>query len=219
MLNSNTDNMIEIHSCQITPIPVSSFSLIYNNYMTADFPPAERKKLTSMEEMYQRGNYSGYQLLEEGKLRAYWFLLYSKKQRTYLLDYLAVTKEVRGKGYGSEALRAMQKMLKPTEYIQLEVENPDGCENMAEREKRERRIAFYKKNGAMQSSVVCDTFGVSYQLLIFGAAPGRERIAADYLHFYRDCMTLSKDVYERNVHIISDENPEENLTKKIDRNT
>lgn len=200
------NNMIEIHSCQIAPIPAADLPFIYNTYMTVDFPPAERKKLNSMEEMYQRGNYSGYQLLEEGKRRAYCFLLYSREQRAYLLDYLAVTKEVRGKGYGSETLKAIQKMLKPLEYIQLEVENPDGCKDMAEREKRERRIAFYKKNGAVQSNVVCDTFGVSYRLLTFGAAPDRKKIAEDYLHFYRDCMTLNREVYERNVHIVGNEN-------------
>lgn len=62
-----------------------------------------------------------------------------------LLDYLAVHKDLRCQGYGSELLRFVrEKCRKADTSLLVEAEDPDFGDN---RDERLRRIHFYQRNG------------------------------------------------------------------------
>ena len=73
---------------------------IYDAYMHEAFPPAELKPLAVMLRLMERGRYLCYGYYRNGRLAAYAFF-YRHDSRVLLLDYFAVTPELRGRGVGS----------------------------------------------------------------------------------------------------------------------
>ncbi|MGB8194016.1 MAG: hypothetical protein WCF67_18930 [Chitinophagaceae bacterium] len=65
-----------------------------------------------------------------------------------LLDYMATNASSRGQQLGSRFLQYMRPILKEKDhYFVLEVEDPEYGNN---REERIKRVAYYKKNGALE---------------------------------------------------------------------
>ena len=69
---------------------------IYDAYMHEAFPPAELKPLAVMLRLMERGRYLCYGYYRNGRLAAYAFF-YRHDSRVLLLDYFAVTPELRGR--------------------------------------------------------------------------------------------------------------------------
>ena len=70
-------------------------------------------------------------------------ILLTWRDITHIL-YFAVTEELRGRGYGGEILRGISD-LHPGHRVIADLEEPfDGAAN---RQQRERRMAFYARNG------------------------------------------------------------------------
>ncbi|MFR3219653.1 MAG: GNAT family N-acetyltransferase [Ruthenibacterium lactatiformans] len=83
---------------------------IYDAYMHEAFPPAELKPLAVMLRLMERGRYLCYGYYRNGRLAAYAFF-YRHDSRVLLLDYFAVTPELRGRGVGSAFLAALDAVL------------------------------------------------------------------------------------------------------------
>ena len=139
---------------------------IYETQMQRDFPAAERKPWKRIEEMLDSGVYFGYGMFEEEKLMAYAFFVEAAGTQV-LLDYYAVSEQVRGTGAGSRCMRLLKEELqqKGCSVILIEVENPDCAETEAERRKQERRIRFYEKNGVLLTGLRSCLFGVEYKIM------------------------------------------------------
>jgi GNAT superfamily N-acetyltransferase len=88
------------------------------------------------------------------------FTLFASYKDYYLgyLKFIAVRADIRGKGYGPLLLQDAIQQLRadgrratgwPYLGLVLEVERPESAESEADRRLRERRIQFYRRNGAL----------------------------------------------------------------------
>ena len=116
---------------------------IYDAYMHEAFPPAELKPLAVMLRLMERGRYLCYGYYRNGRLAAYAFF-YRHDSRVLLLDYFAVTPELRGRGVGSAFLAALDAVL--------------GAMRL-------RRIAFYERAGFSLTGAACRLYGVRYAII------------------------------------------------------
>lgn len=140
---------------------------IYQTYMTIDFPLDELKPFELISKLVNKNIYFAFGLFEEDKLFAYAFLTKSSDRRYLLLDYFAVCSDVRGKGIGSLCLSLLKDECKAYDGIFIEVENVEYAGNEVEKAVRSRRIAFYERNGAEFTDILCRLFGVEMNIMIF----------------------------------------------------
>ena len=126
---------------------------IYDAYM---------KPLAVMLRLMERGRYLCYGYYRNGRLAAYAFF-YRHDSRVLLLDYFAVTPELRGRGVGSAFLAALDAVLGGV-CILGEVEMPDS-HDAGLNAMRLRRIAFYERAGFSLTGAACRLYGVRYAII------------------------------------------------------
>ena len=147
---------------------------IYDGQMQEDFPPEEIKPFSSIRSMHERGEYLGLGMLSaDGRVLAYAFLAASGAAgKAVLLDYLAVDKASRGEGIGTRMLYEIREICADTPVL-IETEDPEYAFDEADRQKREKRIAFYFRNNALDTGVRVRVFGVEFVILQL-MDPGKE---------------------------------------------
>ena len=96
-----------------------------------------------------------------------------------LLDYFAIAEDLRGSGYGSAILRGV---IRQYEGKGLFGEIESTYEDCPDRELRQRRKAFYLRNGLRELGVMVELFGVTMELLGVGCTMDY----AEYRSFYAD---------------------------------
>lgn len=115
----------------------------------ASFPASQRADLSGLDQVMEEEGPLLYVAREGERVVAFALLDPLACGRVYLLGYLAVAAEQRGRGVGGQLLRYIQDDLRAdgTEGLLLEVEPPEeGPEQ--ERPIRQRRVAFYERLGA-----------------------------------------------------------------------
>ncbi len=148
----------------VRKIGFTAFSAVYNRYMTTDFPESELKPLPVIEKAFAAGKYAAYILQEDNRTKAYASFLWDQED-ILLLDYFAVTQESgRGAGIGSLFLQELARTITAKGFI-IECELPEKAINEQERILREKRIAFYVRNGAEITTTRATVFGVAFQIL------------------------------------------------------
>jgi GNAT superfamily N-acetyltransferase len=161
--------MIQLQAKKLT---IEETKEIYEVYMHRDFPPEELKPFYMIEDMWSRESYFTYGFYEnvgasgERKLRAYAFFVADNKERVLLLDYFAAVAETRGQGYGSAALQSLKTVCGDWKQIVIEVEDNELELPERVREVRNRRIAFYTKNGCRMTDTRSWVFGVDYRIMV-----------------------------------------------------
>jgi GNAT superfamily N-acetyltransferase len=126
------------------------------------FPEAERDSVEHIAATLQNGDtetaVSHFRaLVDEGAVVG--FTLFSSYKEYYLgyLKFIAVRADLRGKRYGPVLLKDALRQLRadgrratgwPYLGLVLEVERPETAENVEDHALRERRIRFYRRNGA-----------------------------------------------------------------------
>ena len=122
-------------------------------------------------------------------LRAYAYFVADYEKRMLLLDYFAVIPDTRGNGYGSAALQQLREICADWKGIVIEVENNELAEDEAVRDIRNRRIAFYTRNGCHMTTTRSYVFGVDYRIMVLPVADERaeENMAQKVTGIYR-CM-------------------------------
>lgn len=82
-----------------------------------------------------------------------------------LLDYFAIDEKLRGMGYGSKALKALQEQYADRHFF-LEIESVyEACDNV---EQRIQRKNFYLKNGMTEMKMMANLFGTNLEVLGHG---------------------------------------------------
>ncbi len=175
---------------------------IYTDHSVRHFPRNERKPISSIRRMAKEGIYTGYGLFEkEGELLAYGFFTILPDKKTILLDYFAVMEQYRSCGIGSSFLKYTETALADYDGILIESENPDYAANEEERLVRDKRIAFYNRNGAIFTGILAKAFGVHYKVLFFPilSTPEKDSLCDDLRAIYQ--YMVPKILYKTQIHI------------------
>lgn len=174
---------------QIRKIGFREFSNIYKLHLVEDFPEEEVKPLEVIEDAFASGSYTAYVLEVDRSVSAYASFISSDKD-VVLLDYFAVTQGAgRGGGLGSRFIRELVREVNTGGFI-LECEVPEMAANESEKMIRQKRIAFYERNGAQLSGIRVQVFGVDFQLLYMPVAKSLEQIdiVQEFQELYRNIL-------------------------------
>lgn len=127
--------------------------------------------LARMEELTQTGGQVSLGFYRAGELAAYGVFIKNGREAA-LLNYYAVQPQLRGQGVGTACLgllrRAADQMA--AHWIIFEVEAPEDGSTPEETETRNRRVAFYRRGGALATGVDSVLFGVHYHIMLLPAA-------------------------------------------------
>ena len=154
---------------ELRRLSVEQIVELYDRHLKYDFPEDELKPIGRITDMYDRGVYFAAGMYdEENVLRAYAYFVHDAVEMTVLLDYFAVVRGNRDKGYGSKFWENAGAFLKEYDIdrLYLETENIDFAKDDEDMNTRIRRIAFYKKNGLTMTDVRSMLFGVNYNIMM-----------------------------------------------------
>lgn len=135
------------------------------------FPLAEQEKMENILKVSET-DLGEFSVILEGETRVGLLHLMIRKDLVFIY-YLAIDPGIRGRGYGSEALRLV-KRLYPGYRFSLNAEAPDETAN--NNTQRLERVAFYNKNGFTDSGVRTTWDGVTYAMLTCGGEVRHEEI-------------------------------------------
>lgn len=149
---------------------------LYALYRTA-FPASERKPFQMIRKMARLGKTDLWYIEKDGTFAGLAFTINGPD--LILLDYLAISKKVRGQGVGSAALAQLMKLYEGKGFF-LEIEST--LEDVPNQAERERRKSFYQHCGLQELHVLVKLFGVNMELLGCRCQLTFEQ----YQSFYRD---------------------------------
>ena len=149
---------------------------IYCLYRLA-FPRYERKPFSIICSMWKKGKTDVWYFESGGRFAG--FATTINDSELILLDYLAVSKHMRGQGIGSRILSGLKEAY-AGKGLFVEIES--AYEAVPNREERVRRKAFYLKNGMHPSRVMASVFDVNMELLCWNCCVDFPA----YHAFYRD---------------------------------
>ena len=173
----------------VEELNLAQIRALYAGRMREDFPPDEIKPLSAIERALARGEYVCFGAMDGEDILAYAFFI--KLKEIALFDYLAVKKETRDTGIGSAFLQALNAgFLRGMDAVLLEVDDPACAGDAAERTVRDRRLAFYLRNGLADTSVTAVVYGVQFRILALpvGPCPSPDDTRRMYADLYRAVM-------------------------------
>ena len=138
---------------------------VYRTLMTKDFSRYERRPFHLIKSLYRKGNYACIVLEDEQQVIAYAAFIVDDTKNSVLLDYFAVDKNQRGSGVGSLFLSQLTEYWTEKSGIIIECEAPDSAQTDSEKTICNRRIDFYIRGGAENTSVRWRMFGGEYKVL------------------------------------------------------
>lgn len=132
---------------------------VYDLYESA-FPKEEKKPLEMMETLSEQGKMELLAITDNGEFIGLAMNMLSEK--TALLDYFAIVSHKRDCGYGGKAVRLLQERFAGKKYIfEVEMQDP-SAENAKE---RQRRKAFYLRNGLKETGLFVHVYGTDFEIL------------------------------------------------------
>ena len=171
--------------------------LIEDLYMRA-FPKAERKPFQLMVKKQAEGTMELLSIEEENKFLG--LAIFAHDKDIALLDYFAISDEMRGQGIGSRAIKALQKIYTGKRFV-LEIETTKKpCDDL---EMRSKRKAFYLRNGLHTMDFDVTLFGVEMETL-----SNADHLNFDeYLDVYKNACGLK---YADKIHLIREAEQKKN---------
>ena len=173
------------------------------------FPKSERKPFDLMVKKQKEGTMELLSLEEDGKFLG--LAIFAHDKDIALLDYFAISDELRGQGIGSRAIKALQKIYAGKRFV-LEIETTKKpCSDF---EMREHRKAFYLRNGLHTMDFDVNLFGVEMEML-----SNADHLDFDeYLNVYKNACGLK---FADKIHLIrqvKSEEKTENVSNGITKN-
>lgn len=147
----------------------------------AAFPKCERKPFKIIREMQRRGKTDLWYFEEDGKFLGMASTI--NGSGLILLDYFAVRKDLRGKGYGKRMLKAF---IESYEGMGVFGEIETTLVDCPDIEKRKRRKNFYLSVGLSPMGVEVNLFGVRMELIGINTPP---LTFEEYRNFYKENYT------------------------------
>ena len=163
--------------------------IIEDLYLRA-FPKAERKPFSLMVKKQLEGTMEILSIEEENAFLG--LAIFAHDKDIALLDYFAISDEMRGQGIGSRAIKALQKIYAGKRFV-LEIETTKKpCNDL---ELREHRKAFYLRNGLHTMDFDVMLFGVEMEML----SNANHLNFDEYLDVYKNACGLK---YADKIHLI-----------------
>ena len=183
---------------ELRPLTEPRLRRLYREHVAEDFPPAERRPLSTILRLRRRGDYDTWGVFDGDALAAYAFLW--RGADCALLDYLAVCRDARGRGYGTRALELVKGQYGPVPLL-AEVEAPEESAPPGENALRQRRLHFYRRAGFAPLGYQAVLFGVRYAMLSWPAAGPKEaeRLQAAHRALYQS--EVPPLLFRRVIHI------------------
>ncbi len=149
---------------------------VRNLYLTA-FPKEERMPWRMVMRMTKKGSLETVAYYDDSTLVG--LSMCAENGDQVFLFYLAVTTEIRNKGYGSQIIRELKERY-PGKVLFLDSErlDPEAPNN----DQRIRRMAFYERNGIHQTGAFTHYGGVDYELL----ATDKNFTKDDFMRFVKE---------------------------------
>lgn len=119
---------------------------IYQKYIEI-FPEEERKSLETIEKNYNKNITIFIKIDEEKELIGFCIMNSIENNRYMQLDYFAILPEYQNKGYGTKAIKELEKVVQNYDAIFVEIEKLCYGANKEENEIREKRAKFYERLG------------------------------------------------------------------------
>lgn len=136
------------------------------------FPPVERIPLDEMLAYGEKADAAVWGFFEDALPAG--FALTLRNGRCVYISYFAIRADLRGRGLGGEALRLLLRQF-PDRQPVLDMEPPDPeAENHVQ---RERRRAFYLRNGFRETGRFTMLRGIRYAVLCAGGTLDAEGFA------------------------------------------
>ena len=140
----------------IKELDLKTLKNIYYTHMTKDFPEDELKTFEMIEGSIKNGKSTALAYYQDSLILGYATILFIEDK--LLLDYFAIIKDYRSKGYGKEFLKEIKEYFKDYSFILIESENINSVQ-------AKRRIDFYHKCGCKDTNVYIRLYFVDYTLL------------------------------------------------------
>ena len=157
---------------------------VYRRDLKASFPLAELKPLREMLAEWRRGEYRPWCLFDGEEIVGEAFV-WTHVPGFCLFDYLCVTSARRNDGLGSTLI---QKLVE-SERGQVLFGESEIPAFAPDRAMAERRLAFYKRNGARQADYDSCVFGVPYHTLYWADGPvSPDALSAAHEATYRSSL-------------------------------
>ena len=125
------------------------------------FPRLERKRFALIERKAREGLSKILAVKDENE-EFCGLMITAAYDGVMLLDYFAISEDVREKGIGTKALREFLKRFENEYRIFLEIELPSGEDDL-----KNRRKNFYMRNGLKQSGTEVTLCSVPMELLYY----------------------------------------------------
>ena len=147
---------------------------LYQNEIVEDFPHSELKPLKAMLRLMDLGLYDPLLITEGGQPVGYAMMWLTKDRSGALLEYFGVLRGLRNAGQGTKILELLFQR-----YGQLFGEAEAPCSHDPDiNELRQRRLAFYERNGFRVLDYQCALFGVRFHCLYRGPETGDRKVEA-----------------------------------------
>lgn len=161
---------------------LKQYKNIFQLYKAA-FPDYERKPLWMLFAKQNGQNGEMISIEEDGTFIGLAISL--RKDDLVLLDYFAVRDDLRGNGYGARALKLLQRYYREKKFF-LEIE--DVHDMRGDLVQKQKRKAFYLRNGMKEQDVHVKLFGTGMELLGYKTDVSFEEYQGLYREIYGEQM-------------------------------
>ena len=173
----------------------AEFETAYRRDLKPAFPAAELAPLHALQKLIREGTYHPWCLFDGGELLGE-TCTYEASPGFVLFDYLCVTEARRNDGLGSLLIERLIEAERGS-VVFGESEIPAYAPDAA---MAERRLGFYRRNGAMQADYDTCIFGVPYHTLYWSERPVTgEEICAAHESAYRS--RFPRPIYKKYIRI------------------
>jgi GNAT superfamily N-acetyltransferase len=169
---------------------------IYHLYTLETFPAEELEPWERILPLCQQERFTGFGFFHNEELAAYALLSFSRHS-LILLDLLETLPSLRGQGYGSRLVQFVKEHYSG-QPVFIEVEDPAHARCEAEKNARQRRVAFYQRLGACPSGLQANLGGFIMLLLVLNCSPN----SLDLPYVKKELSDHYADIYGPKAFII-----------------
>lgn len=175
------ESNLRIMGISLRPVEPSSDDYEYvADLYEFSFPPVERERIENIMKV-SRTDFGHLSVVLDDDERIGFLYILTHRDLVYIY-YLAVDPGLRGRGYGSQIL-SMVKKEHPGCRFTLSCEAPD--ETAENNEQRLERIAFYERNGFVDTGRRTTWEGMTYAHMLCGDHIGRFEIGRMFKRHHR----------------------------------